>query len=245
MDPVTSWAIDLVAMDKPDWCILDTETTGLEKNDEIIELCILNVQGVILFDKRIRPFKRVSEGAFRVHGISDASLREGEGRARSFAELWPEIFMTLRQFRRVITYNAEFDSRMLRQSAYKSDILLFMSKHAIQIAQSACMDSDVDESAGAADLGYAARRRRYALPLEWHCLMDRYAEYHGGPGSRWQRLQEACAQMGVEDTTGWHSARGDALAALGLLKQLAKLGEDEARLRTVVAEQEAAAHGNT
>jgi len=240
LDQVVKWAMELVAMEKPDWCVLDTETTGVEKDDEIIEICIIDSRGQTLLNTRIRPFKRVSEGAFRVHGISTESLREGENRARSFMEVWPQIFMVLRQFRRVITYNAEFDNRMLRQSAAKSDILLFMSKRAIQIAESACMDDDVDESAGGGQggQGYAARKRRHALPLQWECLIEAYAEYHGGPGSRWQKLEVACEHMGVElPESEKHSALGDARATLGLLRKLAELGKAEQALEALVVEQ--------
>lgn len=236
LDSVTQWARELVA--RGDFCVLDTETTGVESDDEIIELAILDSGSAVVLNTRIRPFKRVSPGALAIHGITDESLREGPTRAKSFAEHWPTIYSALRTFSTVVVYNAEFDSRMLRQSANKAGIVYFTSKHAEEIAKNACMDGDIDESAGA-DLTRPQHKRRWALPLEWRCLMKQYAEYHGEPGRygtpAWQSLEKACMHMGVElRDEEKHSALGDARATLGLLKQLAATGALERPAREAV-----------
>ncbi len=236
MDSVTKWAMELMAQEQPDWVVMDTETTGVGSDDEIIDLAIIDSRGESLFSNLIRPFKRISEEATRIHGIHDEKLRSGPSRARSFAEYWPEIYRVLKQYRRVISYNAEFDYRLFKQTAKKAGLSLFMSTRATQLAS---------------DKGIA-------LPLEWECLMLKYAVYHGAPGRfgnfAWQKLEVACSQLGVEiDTRAiepdaqpgngrrlWHSAFSDAQATLGLLKQLAALGTSQALLEQTLQSHQVA-----
>jgi DNA polymerase-3 subunit epsilon len=90
---------------------LDTETTGLELYDQVIEICILDHDGQVLLETLVKPTKPISAGARRVHGIGDAVLRS----APSWAQIWPAV-QTIIAGRSVAIYNADFDMRMLRQS---------------------------------------------------------------------------------------------------------------------------------
>jgi DNA polymerase-3 subunit epsilon len=56
---------------KEKYVILDTETTGLESNAEIIEIAIINIDEHILFNSLIKPENPVPADAFDVHGISN------------------------------------------------------------------------------------------------------------------------------------------------------------------------------
>lgn len=91
---------------------LDTETTGLENHAEICEIAVIDTDGTSLVDTLVRPTGSIPAGAQRVHGIGDDDVRD----APTFAELAP----TLREIldgREVVIYNADYDTRLLTQSA--------------------------------------------------------------------------------------------------------------------------------
>ena len=90
---------------------LDTETTGTDPVDMIVEIAIVDDAGVVLADTLVKPVGRISPGAMAVHGITDAMVKE----ARRWSEVWPEIEAILAG-RVVGIYNAEFDLRMMQQS---------------------------------------------------------------------------------------------------------------------------------
>lgn len=107
------WAKQLVQMEPSGWCILDTETTGLDFADEVIQIGVIDGSGNVLMDNQlIRPNVEISRGAFRVHGISEENLKD----APRFAEIQPALLHIARG-RQVVIYNAAYDLRMLSQSA--------------------------------------------------------------------------------------------------------------------------------
>lgn len=90
---------------------LDTETTGLGPQDEIIEVCLLESDGSLLYESLVRPIGPIPMDAVAVHGITPAMVADAPG--------WPEVWAGLGprlSGRSVGVYNAEFDLRMLRQS---------------------------------------------------------------------------------------------------------------------------------
>ena len=90
---------------------LDTETTGIGPNAEIIEICIVDHDGAILLDALVKPRGKIEPGARNVHGISDSMLSDAPG----WQELWPQVDEALRG-RHAGIYNQDFDLRMMRQS---------------------------------------------------------------------------------------------------------------------------------
>lgn len=50
---------------------LDTETTGLEKTDEIIEIAIVDSQGRVIFESFFRPTIHIPQAAINIHHISN------------------------------------------------------------------------------------------------------------------------------------------------------------------------------
>jgi DNA polymerase III epsilon subunit-like protein len=90
---------------------LDTETTGMDPVDQVIEICVLDFDGAVLVESLVRPTRPISPGARRVHGIGDSIVRG----APSWAELWPRVCEVL-SGRQVAIYNADFDLRLMRQS---------------------------------------------------------------------------------------------------------------------------------
>ncbi len=90
---------------------MDTETTGLNKTDEIVEISVVDHDGSVLFNSLVRPSKPIPEDAIRIHGISNEEVQ----RARP----WPLIWNQLRSVmfgRLIVFYNQDFDLRMMQQS---------------------------------------------------------------------------------------------------------------------------------
>lgn len=96
------------------FAILDTETTGLGPDDEIIQIAILDPTGRILLNTLVMPTKRkrVPTAATVIHGIGFAELRG----APTWLELTPELERAL-SGRAVVSYNAAFDARLMKQTA--------------------------------------------------------------------------------------------------------------------------------
>jgi DNA polymerase-3 subunit epsilon len=91
-------------------------------------------------------------------------------------------------------------------------------------------NADFDQAAILA----SAKRFKLAIPplveeaSRWHCLMHKFARYHGEYSDYWGRdkyqdLYTACAELGVQGHD-YHRARGDALNALGVMQALAARG---------------------
>lgn len=92
--------------------VLDTETTGLGGNDQVIEIAVVDWQGSVLINQRIRPTVAIDPDAQAVHGISAADL---DG-----CPSWTDIADQVRDVlegRPVVIFNAGYDRRMLYQTA--------------------------------------------------------------------------------------------------------------------------------
>lgn len=90
---------------------LDTETTGLDRNSEIIEIGIVDSDGSTLYHSYVRPAHAIPPTATAINGISQDMV--------SAAPSWPVVWAGLRPLilsRQIGIYNAEFDLRMMRQS---------------------------------------------------------------------------------------------------------------------------------
>ena len=96
---------------------LDTETTGLDNYSEIVEICILDNEGRILFESLVKPTQRIPDDASRIHGITN-SMVENE---RNWEQVWDEVKLILSD-RAVGIYNEDFDLRMIRQTNTKYGI---------------------------------------------------------------------------------------------------------------------------
>ncbi len=90
---------------------LDTETTGLDKTDEIIEISIIESDGSLLLQSLVKPSRNIPTEATRVHGIGNLDVQK----APPWPFLWPKI-RSLLYGRMIVAYNAPFDLRMMQQT---------------------------------------------------------------------------------------------------------------------------------
>jgi len=96
----------------------DTETTGLNDDDEIVELAITDERGNTLYSQRFKPTQTMSSGASRVTGITDDMLVD----MPTFVSEIDKIKSVFDQGDQVIAYNTEFDIRLLCQTCEKYDL---------------------------------------------------------------------------------------------------------------------------
>ncbi|PJF22200.1 MAG: 3'-5' exonuclease [Phototrophicales bacterium] len=100
-----AWARQL--LDTPNAIILDFETTGI-KDAEIVQIGIINMAGEVLLNTLVKPSKPVEPGAFKVHGISDAAVKD----APDFKDLYVHLSVALAG-QHVVAYNVDFEKRVL------------------------------------------------------------------------------------------------------------------------------------
>jgi DNA polymerase III epsilon subunit-like protein len=94
------------------WVILDTETTGLDGLAEVVQIGVLSPTGEPLLDTLVRPTRPIPPDATAIHGITNAAVAA----APSYPLVHPHLEAALRG-KMVITYNANYDARLLRQTA--------------------------------------------------------------------------------------------------------------------------------
>ena len=98
-------------INKP-FVVLDTETTGLERNDQIVEIAILDQHKNTIIDTRLKPTCEINPNAQQVHGISIEDLQD----APEFPVIYEQLQKAL-QDKLVVIFNADFDVRLLKQTA--------------------------------------------------------------------------------------------------------------------------------
>lgn len=92
--------------------ILDTETTGLDEKAEIIEIAIIDLNGKILLNQRIKPLrKKRFAKATNVHGIEYSDLRN-----EPTMDQVSDRIINILSGKVTLIYNAKFDVKMLDQS---------------------------------------------------------------------------------------------------------------------------------
>ena len=98
---------------------LDTETTGLDADSEIIEIAILDAAGVVLLETFVKPCGPIPAAATAVNGITDQDVAN--------APTWKEVggrVAGILAGKLAIAHNADFDSRMLQQSYTRHGVAL-------------------------------------------------------------------------------------------------------------------------
>ena len=108
---VQQWAQGLMARG---FYVLDTETTGLGKHDEIVQIAIVDQNGETAIDELVKPTIPIPFGASKVHGIYDSDVEH----APHFSAVYTAL-SKLMAGQVVIAYNMAFDWRMLQQSSAK------------------------------------------------------------------------------------------------------------------------------
>jgi DNA polymerase III subunit epsilon len=109
---VVQWAQELMRRDN--FYVLDTETTGVGKTDEIVQMGIVDKQGNVIMNQLVKPTISIPQGASNVHGIYETDVADSP----TFKEIYIDLSKMLAG-QIVIAYNMDFDWRMLQQSSAK------------------------------------------------------------------------------------------------------------------------------
>ena len=110
---VIEWARSV--LDQPErHVILDTETTGLANDDEVIQLGVVDSTGTVLLDCLIKPDQKkcIHPKALQTHGITMDMLKD-----KPLYGKVGDLLKGVVQGCTVVTYNAEFDRRLIAQTA--------------------------------------------------------------------------------------------------------------------------------
>lgn len=99
---------------KRGFVLIDTETTGLGSDAEIVQFCAIDHTGRVVLHSLIKPREPIDIAgkAYAVHGLDDKALEF----APSFRRIWPAIHHMMSN-RLCIAFNAGFDSRVIDQCA--------------------------------------------------------------------------------------------------------------------------------
>lgn len=168
---------------------LDTETTGLDEQAEIVQIAVLDHNGEALLDCLVQPTKPIPPEATAVHGITDADVAD----ALPFGLLVPVLGHLLRE-RTVVIYNAEYDLRLLQQSAGPQGWGAWM-RGTLRDCRPVC-----------AMLLYA----------------EFYGEPGRAGQFRWQKLDKAAEQCGIGWDGAAHRARADADMCRRIVRHMAQ-----------------------
>lgn len=100
-----------------DYLILDTETTGLYDDAEIVSIAIIDSQGFILLDTLVQPYNPIPAEATAIHGITNEMVAN--------APLWDAVWnkvVALLDGKNVVVYNMAYDVNLLYQSSAPCDV---------------------------------------------------------------------------------------------------------------------------
>ena len=96
------------------YIVIDTETTGLNAaEDELLQVSIIDNEGVVLFDSYIRPTQHTEWAeAERVNHITPEMVDNSP----TIEEVMPEINNILKRYDKIVGYNVRFDADFLKHN---------------------------------------------------------------------------------------------------------------------------------
>lgn len=107
-----------------DFCVFDTETSGLSAFDCAIQVAIgfFRADGSAMgfYDKlwKLPPGAKISYGSLRIHKINATKLEQEGLAALPEIQMVHRVFSTMRRRgKKIVAHNASFDARILRQTA--------------------------------------------------------------------------------------------------------------------------------
>lgn len=92
--------------------VLDTETTGLGNDAEIIEISLIDQDGRVLIDTLVQPSKPIPDDAIAIHGITNEMAASG----KNWADVYEDLKGFLDNIINLVIYNADYDLRLINQT---------------------------------------------------------------------------------------------------------------------------------
>ncbi|ECV7452969.1 3'-5' exonuclease [Salmonella enterica subsp. enterica serovar Derby] len=94
-----------------DYLIIDTETTGLDNNAEVIEIAIINMHGDVLLNSLVKPTCSIPAAVTKINNITDEMVAD--------APLWRDVFpviLNIIEGKKWLAWNSKFDARLIIQT---------------------------------------------------------------------------------------------------------------------------------
>ena len=181
---------------------LDTETTGLGDQDEIVEIAIIDSNGNALLNSLVKPVNPIPADATAIHGITNEMVVD----APDLFQLFDRLSEVL-EGRTVLIYNKSYDVRLISQSLYQLLNNVKPDYHHLYTPQ----------------IGHFTNQ----LQQNSHCVMELYAEHYGQWDEfrnqfKWQKLTNAARHFNA-DRPNAHRALADCLMTLDVLRGMATL----------------------
>lgn len=179
---------------KSDYVVIDTETTGLGEDAEIIEIAIINMRGEVLLDTLVKPTKPVPPEVTEINHITNEMVAH----APAWREVFPKVLEIITNHK-WLAWNSAFDARMLQQTCFHSDIFAGKSAYYGSLVTSRIHTSHIDAK---------------AVYNQWYGEFD---EKH--KAFKRQSLATAAARHGVS-VEGAHRALADCKMVLAVLQKV-------------------------
>lgn len=151
--------------------VLDTETTGLGHMDELVDIAIIDLNGMVLLDTLIKPLKLIPAEATRIHHISNVDVAG----APTLIDILPQLETIFRN-RVIAIYNAEYDLRIIYQS---------LQVHRLEKSSFGTMIYDM----------LMARRNVACIMKLYSEFYGNWNDYRRN--YTWQSLENACKQCNI------------------------------------------------
>jgi len=108
----SAWARRTLEIPTENWLILDTETTGLGDDAEVIQVGLINGAGHVLMNNILcKPLVNIPPDAMAIHHITNEMVEN----APNFFDVYKEL-ASLVDGRGLIIYNKAYDMRLINQS---------------------------------------------------------------------------------------------------------------------------------
>lgn len=180
-----------------DKVIIDTETTGMAYNAEIIEISVIDMKGNVLLDTLVKPSCSIPPEATEINRITDEMVAD----APSWREVYP-VLMDIIGARKWVGWKSEFDARLMVQSCLINGLYDDLSPAQLLAEHERIHGSQIDA------------KRTYS---EWYGEPDRERG-----GFKRQHLAAAVRQMGVKFQGSAHRSLADCYAVLHVLIRASK-----------------------
>lgn len=104
-------------LNKEKFLLLDIESTGVDYNDKIIDIALVDLDGKVVFESLVNPEIPITFEASEVNGLKDSDVAN----APKFYKI-KENIRKLIEDKILLIYNADFNTRILKQSGYEYEI---------------------------------------------------------------------------------------------------------------------------
>lgn len=174
-----------------DYLIIDTETTGLDNNAEIIEIAIINMHGDVLLNSLVKPTCSIPTTVTKINNITDEMVAD--------APLWRDAFPVILNIideKKWLAWNSKFDARLIIQTGVKTGYFEDLPASKILDIAAKINNSQIDAK---------------AIYDQW------YGEFDSKRNNfKRQRLTTAAERHNVS-VNGAHRALADCMMVLGVL----------------------------